>query len=82
MEGVIALCDLLLLLLQQADAELGQHLRDSGCQGIFMVPWWLTWFAHDLKRWRTVARLYDFFLCSHPLAPLYCAAAVRAAPAQ
>ena len=36
--------------------------------------WYLTWFAHDVPALGQAARLFDLFLSSHPLMPLYVAA--------
>lgn len=38
---------------------------------MFALPWFLTWFGHSLNQYRDVVRLYDFFLASPPLMPLY-----------
>ena len=34
----------------------------------------MTWFAHDVPSLAQIARLFDLFLSSHPLMPLYVAA--------
>jgi hypothetical protein len=34
----------------------------------------MTWFAHDVPSQQQIARLFDLFLSSHPLMPLYLAA--------
>ena len=36
--------------------------------------WYMTWFAHDVPALPQIARLFDLFLASHPLMPLYLAA--------
>lgn len=43
---------------------------------MFALPWYLTWFGHSLPYYRTVVRLFDYFLASTPLFPLYVAAAI------
>lgn len=43
---------------------------------MFALPWYLTWFGHSLNQYRDVVRLYDFFLATPPLMPLYVAAAL------
>lgn len=40
---------------------------------MFALPWFLTWFGHSLNQYRDVVRLYDYFLASPPLMPLYVA---------
>lgn len=43
---------------------------------MFALPWYLTWFGHSLNQYRDVVRLYDFFLASPPLMPLYVTASL------
>ena len=43
---------------------------------MFALPWYLTWFGHSLNQYKDVVRLYDFFLASPPLMPLYVAASL------
>lgn len=45
---------------------------------IFALSWLITWFGHVLSEFKHTLRLYDFFLASHPLMPIYLAATVRA----
>ena len=44
---------------------------------IFCLSWLITWYGHVLDDAKHTVRLYDFFLASHPLMPIYLAAAVR-----
>ena len=37
---------------------------------------YITWFAHNLVRLGDAARLFDLFLGSHPIMPIYAAAAI------
>ncbi|KAG7389764.1 hypothetical protein PHYPSEUDO_009684 [Phytophthora pseudosyringae] len=75
-EQVMATTRLLFLLLDAADERLFQHLHESGVEPFFALPWMITWFAHQLKRFGDVARLYDVFLVTHPLFCLYVSAGV------
>lgn len=43
---------------------------------LFALPWYLTWFGHSLNSYRAVVRLYDFFLASPFLLPIYVTAAI------
>ncbi|KAG4072418.1 hypothetical protein HA402_004350 [Bradysia odoriphaga] len=43
---------------------------------LFALPWYLTWFGHSLNSYRSVVRLYDYFLASPILLPLYVTAAI------
>lgn len=43
---------------------------------LFILFRYLTWFGHSLNSYRSVVRLYDYFLASEPLLPLYVTAAI------
>ena len=42
----------------------------------FSLSWVLTWCAHDVRSYEMVTRLFDVFLCSPPMMPVYFAAVV------
>ena len=44
---------------------------------VFALSWLITWYGHVLKDFGTIVRLYDFFLATDPLMPLYFGAAVN-----
>jgi TBC1 domain family member 20 len=56
--------------------ELYLYLEKSQCGLLFCLPWVLTWFGHSLNTYKSVVRLYDYFLASNPLLPLYMSAAI------
>ncbi|GFG39939.1 hypothetical protein Cfor_08996 [Coptotermes formosanus] len=56
--------------------ELYEYMERSGVGTMFCLPWFLTWYGHSLNQYRDVVRLYDYFLASPPLMPLYVAAAL------
>lgn len=43
---------------------------------IFALSWLITWYGHVLSEFKHTLRLYDFFLASHPMMPIYLAATV------
>ena len=43
---------------------------------MFTLSWILTWFSHNLTSFHQVCRIFDYLLASHPVAPVYLAAAV------
>ena len=43
---------------------------------IISVSWILTWLAHNLENLEDMARVFDFCLATHSLAPVYISAAV------
>lgn len=63
-------------IIQKVDKRLYEHMDSAGVGTMFALPWYLTWFGHSLNQYRDVVRLYDFFLASPPLMPLYVAAAL------
>lgn len=67
---------LLFPLIRRFDGELADFLDASGVQAFVALPWVITWFAHDVMDLDVVARLFDAFLASPPLLPLYLSAAV------
>jgi hypothetical protein len=67
---------LLFPLIRRFDAPLADFLQRSGVQAFVALPWVLTWFAHVISDLDTVARLFDAFLASPPLLPLYLSAAI------
>jgi hypothetical protein len=42
----------------------------------FALSWVITWFSHDIRDTALVKRLFDAFIVSHPLFPLYLSAAM------
>ncbi|KAE8752432.1 hypothetical protein FOCC_FOCC000904 [Frankliniella occidentalis] len=65
-------------LLHRLHPTLAEYLERSEVGTMFCLPWFLTWFGHSLDRYQDVVRLYDHFLASPPLAPLYVAAVLVA----
>ncbi|EDS32740.1 conserved hypothetical protein [Culex quinquefasciatus] len=50
--------------------------RRSTVGTLFALPWYLTWFGHSLNSYRSVVRLYDYFLASEFLLPIYVTSAI------
>lgn len=57
----------------QADLELYQHVSSSGAPPYFALSWLITWFSHNVPALEQITRLFDLFMASHPLMPLYVA---------
>uniref|UniRef100_A0A1B0CZR8 Uncharacterized protein n=1 Tax=Phlebotomus papatasi TaxID=29031 RepID=A0A1B0CZR8_PHLPP len=55
---------------------LHDFLERSSVGTLFALPWYLTWFGHSLNQYRAVVRLYDYFLASPFLLPIYVTAAI------
>lgn len=60
-------------LLSNVDRDLHNFIDSAGVGTMFALPWYLTWFGHSLNQYKDVVRLYDFFLATPELMPLYVA---------
>ena len=82
MEQTMSLLELMYPLVQRSRPALHAHMEAADLGTIFALPWLITWFGHVLPDYSDVVRLYDFFLCSPPLMPIYLAngTAVRIPP--
>lgn len=82
LDAVTESLTLLYPILQVADPELYAYITDLQEPALevpyFALSWHMTWFSHDVATLDQCARLFDLFISSHPLMPLYVAAvAVR-----
>lgn len=67
---------MILVLVASVDPELANYMKAAKLEPYFATSWLITWFAHDIKSIDDIARIYDVFLCSHPLFSYYVCAAV------
>ncbi|KAI5704921.1 hypothetical protein M8J75_010063 [Diaphorina citri] len=58
-------------LVNKRSSDLCEFLERSCVGTMFCLPWYLTWFSHNLNRYSDVVRLYDYFLASPKLLPIY-----------
>ena len=70
----------LMPLIAAFDSELHSHLFDCDMEPFFAISWIITWFAHDVRDTAVVKRLFDFFLVSHPMMPIYMSVAMTIHP--
>lgn len=63
-------------LLRYERPKLCDYLERSTVGTLFALPWYLTWFGHSLTSYRDVVRLYDYFMASPFLLPIYLTAAI------
>lgn len=66
----------LMPILEQVDTELHDFMIRAEVGTIFALSWLITWYGHVLSDFKHTMRLYDFFLASHPLMPIYLAATI------
>lgn len=53
------------------DSEVHSHLLHCQIEPFFALSWIITWFSHDIRDTVLVKRLFDFFIASHALMPIY-----------
>lgn len=53
------------------DPEVHQHFVECDMEPFFCLSWIITWFSHDVRDTAVVKRLFDFFIASHPIMPIY-----------
>ncbi|XP_064298013.1 TBC1 domain family member 20-like [Phalacrocorax carbo] len=76
LDGTKHILNYLTPLLQRESPRLHDFMEKAEVGTVFALSWLITWYGHVLAEFRHVLRLYDFFLASHPLMPVYFAAAV------
>ncbi|KAI8082675.1 rab-GTPase-TBC domain-containing protein, partial [Gilbertella persicaria] len=76
MDPVLKQLTILDTFIQLEDKELHAFISEAGVLPYYCLSWVLTWCSHDLDSLEKLTRLFDLFLCSNPLMPLYFAAAV------
>ena len=62
------------------DRSVHDHLMAAGMSPFFVLPWMITWWAHDIRDTTVVKRIFDFLIASHPLMPLYLSLAMLLHP--
>jgi hypothetical protein len=71
---------LLYPLLEHADRDLYNFIKSLNEPALDVpscaLSWYMTWFSHDVETVEQSARLFDVFIASHPLMPLYVAVQV------
>ncbi|KAL3140084.1 hypothetical protein ABBQ38_004364 [Trebouxia sp. C0009 RCD-2024] len=76
LDAVLELLNLLMPILKKADVEVHDQLAAAQVPPFFALGWFITWFAHSVDDLQHISRLFDLFMASHPLMPLYAAAVV------
>ncbi|RUO96063.1 rab-GTPase-TBC domain-containing protein [Jimgerdemannia flammicorona] len=63
-------------LLKLENPGLHEFLMNANIMPFYTLSWVLTWFSHDLTDFDKVMRLFDLFMASTPLMPIYVACAI------
>ena len=67
-------------LIAALDREVHAKLWEVDMEPFFAISWIITWFSHDVRDTDLVKRLFDCFLVSHPVMPVYMAVAMLLHP--
>jgi len=62
------------------DPDVHAHLYQCEMEPFFALSWVITWFSHEIRDTDLVKRLFDAFLVSHALMPIYMAVAMVVHP--
>lgn len=76
MESTVEIMNYIFPIVGKLSPKLRDHLEKSEVGSLFCLSWLITWFGHVLNDYNQIVRLYDFFLATHSLMPIYLAAAV------
>lgn len=63
-------------LIEYEDHELTLFLEKANIMPYYALSWILTWFSHDFEAYEKVVRLFDLFISSHAIMPVYIASAI------
>ncbi|CAH1758225.1 10050_t:CDS:10 [Entrophospora sp. SA101] len=76
LEPILKQLNLIFTLLRHEDPLVADLLLRSNTLPYFCLSWVITWCSHDLRDFSKIARLFDFFIASHPLMIIYLSAKV------
>jgi TBC1 domain family member 20 len=81
-DGLIQQLNLIYQVLEHADVLVARKLQslytydtEIGLPSI-AVPWVICWLSGSLNKYLSIARIFDFCLATHPLAPVYISAVI------
>ncbi|OAD79685.1 hypothetical protein PHYBLDRAFT_179197 [Phycomyces blakesleeanus NRRL 1555(-)] len=63
-------------IIEYEDPELTSFLERSNIMPYYALSWILTWYSHDFEDFSKITRLFDLFVASSPLMPVYVASAI------
>ena len=70
------LLEIIYLIIRDEDNELYDYLIRSEVGTIFSLSWVITWFSHVLNDLDDILRLFDLFISTHYLMPIYMTVAI------
>lgn len=76
MEHTLDMLNCMFPLIGKKCPQLSKFLLKSEVGVAYCISWLITWFGHVLNDYDTVVRLFDFFLVSDPVMPMYLTSAI------
>lgn len=76
MESTLKLLFNILPLVDIINPEMAAHIQKAELGVIFCLSWLITWYSHVMDNLQIILRLYDFFIVSDPLMPVYLGAII------
>ncbi|KAJ3367875.1 hypothetical protein GGF31_007036 [Allomyces arbusculus] len=73
---VMAQMRILLPIFRNENPAVFELFQEVELEPHFCLSWITTWFAHDIDRFDDVCRLFDLFLSTNPIMPLYVSAVI------
>ncbi|ORX49526.1 RabGAP/TBC [Hesseltinella vesiculosa] len=67
---------LMVSIVEYEDPSLMHYLETHGIMPYYALSWLLTWFSHDMTDFSKITRLFDLFVSSSSMMPLYVASAI------
>ncbi|KAI8092502.1 rab-GTPase-TBC domain-containing protein [Halteromyces radiatus] len=67
---------LMMSIIEYEDTELMTFMERNNVMPFYALSWVLTWFSHDLTDFNKITRLFDLFIASSAMMPLYVASAI------
>lgn len=76
MEGTLKLLFNILPLVDMINPKMAEHIQKAELGVIFCLSWLITWYSHVMDNLQIILRLYDLFMVSDPLMPVYLGAII------
>jgi len=76
MEKTLHLLQNIMPLIDILNNGVAEHIYRGELNVIFALSWLITWYSHVLDDLTIILRLYDFFIATDPLMPVYLAAII------
>ncbi|KAH8556096.1 rab-GTPase-TBC domain-containing protein [Umbelopsis sp. PMI_123] len=76
MDPILRQVTLLDTIYQHEDQQISNFLQEANVLPYYCLSWVITWCSHDIDDFSVIPRLFDLFLSSNPLMPVYFAAAI------